>query len=67
MEIVKSCRHKKIQPFSFRNEGFIAVLKIWREITERGKKPHFFSKIFLFVQKLAHKKIFSKIDRWEVG
>ena len=58
---------QKIQPFSFRNEGSKVVLNFGGKLPKEGKIRNFFSRIFLFVQNLVHKKIFSKIDRWEVG
>ena len=56
---------KKIQPFSFRNEGFRAVLKIWREITERGKNPQFFFQKFFICPKTSSQKKFQQ--NWTVG
>ena len=53
-----------VYKFKLISENYVDKLQlsynIHQEITERGKKN-------LFVQKLAHKKNFSKIERWEVG
>lgn len=65
MEIVNSYLHKKIQPFSFRNEGSKGVLKFWREITERGENPQFFFQKFFICPKPSSQKNFQQ--NWSVG
>ena len=47
VEIVESYLHKK-KSFSLRNKGFMAVLKIWPEITKRGENRNFFHKSEFF-------------------